>query len=466
MTPMGLSGSVVDRSLGIVLGLVVVVFAIFVLRRSAKLAISFWLFTICFVPVWIGVSLGASGKTVVPLASAAAVVVVVSLIPATRFRPGITDGLMILLVIMTVAALFTGNRTIALSFLVSLLTYFVVGYVLGRVIPERVEFTWIYGLIGVLFTIVAALAILEFFTAFNLFVQFKVNNLSFATWGGIQSRGGGLRAEGAFGHSIALGSCLALAIPITLASRFRFWIRAVMVLVMLCATALTFSRIAIIGAILGLAFSVLFLHGSMLARWRVALASIGAVAALALSPLVSTVFTNAGQEASGSAAYRRDLLSLVGQMNLIGVSDSVQRSADNQVYFDRFRSIDSQLILTGLSGGLLMLIAVIIALVVAVVLMLTGRASAPTIAIVAQIPAFATVALITQYAIFVWFVIGLAGATQLAPTRRSRRGLDRHAALSAPLAEDFPQPGAHLASIGNGTRSSACSSPPRRVLVR
>ena len=461
---MVLSGSVVYHSLVIVLGLVVVVYAIFVLRRSAKLAISFWLFTICFVPVWIGVGLGASGNTFVPLASAAGAVVIVSLLPATRFRPGIADALMILLVIMTVASLFTGNFTIALSFVVSLFTYFVVGYVLGRVIPARVEITWIYGFIGVLFTIVAVLAILESFTGFNLFVQLNVNNPSFATWGGIQSRGGGLRAEGAFGHSIALGSCLALAIPITLASRFRFRIRAVMVLVMLCATALTFSRIGIIGAILGVALSVLFLHGSMKAQWRVALASIGAVAALALSSLVSAVFTNAGQEASGSAAYRRDLLSLVSQMNLIGVSDSAQRSTDNQIYFGHFRSIDSQIILTGLSGGLLMLIAVVIALVVAVVLMLTGRASAPTIAIVAQIPAFATVALITQYAIFVWFVIGLAVATQLAPTRPSRRGFDRPAALPAPdwpealpapLAEDFPALGAHPASVGNGTRSSA-----------
>lgn len=58
-----LSGSVVDRSLMIVLGLVVVAFAIFVLRRCAKLAISFWLLCICFVPVWIGVSLGVSGNT-------------------------------------------------------------------------------------------------------------------------------------------------------------------------------------------------------------------------------------------------------------------------------------------------------------------------------------------------------------------------------------------------------------------
>jgi hypothetical protein len=38
----------------------------------------------------------------------------------------------------------------------------------------------------------------------------------------------------------------------------------------------------------------------------------------------------------------------------------------------------------------------------------TRRASAPAIALVAQIPALATVALITQYSTMVWFVAGLA----------------------------------------------------------
>lgn len=427
---MVLSGSVVDRSLVTVLGAVVVLLVYVILRRSPKLAISFWLFMICFVPVWIGVGLGASGAFYVPMASGAAAVVAASLIPASKFRPGITDALMVVLVLLTIAALFTGNKTIALSFVVSLATYFVVGYVLGRVIPARVEITWIYGVIAVMFSIVAVLAIIEFLSGFNVFVQIRAGNLAFATWGSIQERGGVLRAEGAFGHSIALGSSLALAIPLTLASAFRFWMRAGMILVMLLATALTFSRIGVVGALLGLVLSILFLRGSLSVRMRAALASVGAVAVLALYPLVSNVFTNAGAEADGSAAYRDDLLTLIDRMNVIGVADSVRRSADDQVYFGNFRSIDSQLILTGLSAGVLVLSAVIIALIIAILLVLTGRASAATIAVVAQIPALMTTALITQYAIFLWFVVGLAVATQLSPSRRPGHTFERHPAAS------------------------------------
>jgi hypothetical protein len=42
----------------------------------------------------------------------------------------------------------------------------------------------------------------------------------------------------------------------------------------------------------------------------------------------------------------------------------------------------------------------------------TGRATAPTVAVVAQIPALATVALITQYSTLLWFVAGLAVFSQ------------------------------------------------------
>ena len=54
-------------------------------------------------------------------------------------------------------------------------------------------------------------------------------------------------------------------------------------------------------------------------------------------------------------------------------------------------------------------------------LVLRGKATAATIAVVAQIPAFATVALITQYAIFAWFVIGVAATSQLMAPARGRR---------------------------------------------
>ncbi|MET4780337.1 hypothetical protein [Glaciihabitans sp. UYNi722] len=416
---MNFSGAIIDRSLLLLLAALIAILAYVVLRRSAKLAVTVWVLTICFVPVWIGVGIGFSGSLFLPLASVTAVLVVAALLPAARLRIDLADGLVLLLLVVSVAALLTGNRPIALDFLATFAIYYLVGYLLGRLAPSRVDVEWIYGVIAVVFTIVALLGIVEFLSGVNFFVEWKSNNSLFTAWSSIQERGGFKRAEGAFGHSIAFGASLALAIPLTLASRFRFWIRGSMVLVMLTATALTFSRIGIVGALLGLVLSVLFLRDAMSVRMRVVAIIVGTVAVLSFSPLVGVVFTGAGDEATISASYRGDLISLVPDMNVIGVSDIAHRGPGGQIYFGDFQSIDSQLVLTGLSSGLLIVIAVLIALIAAIALVLTRRASAPTIAVVAQIPAFATAAMITQYAILVWFVIGLAVATQIAARKHT-----------------------------------------------
>ena len=188
---------------------------------------------------------------------------------------------------------------------------------------------------------------------------------------------------------------------------------------MLLATVLTFSRIGMIGALLGLVLSIVFMRDAISRRSRIVLTTCVAIVSAVLFPLVSTVFDDAGSEASGSAAYRSDLLSLLGSMNLVGVADSAEKDSTGQVYFGNFRSIDSQLILSGLSSGLIALVIIVIALAVGIVLVFMRRATPPTIAIVAQIPAFATVALITQYSVFVWFAIGLAASTQLAHRGRT-----------------------------------------------
>ena len=448
MTLQAISGPLADRTLTIALGIAGIGLAFVLLRRSAKWAMGIWLAVICLIPVWIGFELGVSGNLYVPIASGVALVVIATLIPGGRLRFTLADGLVLLLVLVSAIATAVGNGAVALSFLVSLTIYFVVGYVLGRVAPHRVDLRWIYGAVGVIFTVVAVLAIIEFFSGFNLFVQLRANNSQYALWGGLQRRGGVLRAEGAFGHSIALGCSLAVAIPLTIASRLPFWLRMPMILVMLGATALTFSRVGILGALLGLVLSILFLRDApnsrtpsektLTRRMRTFLAAAGTLVVLALSPIVGGVLTTAGTEATGSAAYRGDLLSLVGQMKLIGVANSARRSSDGQVYFGNFRSIDSQLILTGLSGGGIILVAIVIALAVAILLVLTGKGTAATIAVVAQIPAFATVALITQYSIFVWFIIGLAVTSQLTPGAKDFVEFTHHrvlhkAALQAPV---------------------------------
>lgn len=431
-----MSGPDTDHLVITALGLVVAIAAYVVLRRSPKLAVAVAVIALCFIPVWIGVNLGFSGNVFSPISAVLVGVAAVSLLPISNYRLSGVDLVVLFLGTLVVFSLFAGNLTVALAFVLTALTYFVSGFLLGRFAPARVGLDWIYGLVAVAFSVVAAFAIIEFVTGWNPFVGLTANNSLFAQWGPLQERGGIVRAEGAFGHSIALGSSLAIAIPLTIASKFPGVVRIFMVLLMLGATVLTFSRTAIIGAGLGLLLCVLFLPGLASLRTRIALAATAVLAAIALLPLVFTVFDDAGTEASGSAAYRLDLIALVAHMNVVGLSDVVRRSPTGELYFDNFQSIDSQLILTGITSGFLAVGVVVLALVYAIVLVVTGRAQATTIAIVAQIPALATVALITQYSTVLWFAVGLtaadfaARATAAAKTARSTALISPHQGLT------------------------------------
>ncbi|MFE4950625.1 hypothetical protein ACFQ9V_11030 [Leifsonia sp. NPDC056665] len=410
-----LNAPALDKTLVICVGVAVAVLGFVVLRRYPKLAVVAWILSICFVPIWLGFGIGFNGNYYIPPATAAALLVVVALLPTPRFRLSWLDGLMTLVVVCAACSLFTGNAGIAFSSVILVVTYFLAGYAVGRIAPLRVDPLWVHGAIAVCFTGVALLTIVEGLTHFNPFVLIKANNSLYAAWGSIQSRGGVPRAEGAFGHSIALGASLALAIPITLASPFRLWMRIGMSFLMLLATVFTYSRIGMICAVLGVLLSVLFMRDAISRRARIAIVAIVAIAGAVLFPAIITVFDDAGAEATDSANYRGDLLSLFGTMNPIGVATSAEKNSAGVLYFGNFHSIDSQLILTGLTNGLIVLAAVVVALLLGILLVLRGKATAATIALVAQIPALATVALITQYSIFVWFVVGLAATTQLAP---------------------------------------------------
>jgi hypothetical protein len=432
-----MSGPELDRTIVMALGLVVAIAAYLLLRRSAKLAISVAIIALCFVPVWIGVNLGFNGNLYLPLGAVVVGVAALSLLPVTDYRLSGIDLVVIFLATLVVFSLFAGNLSVALAFVLTALTYFVSGFLLGRLAPGAAPLEWVYGLIAVVFTAVAVLAIVEYLTGWNPFVGLVVGNSLFAQWGPIQERGGILRAEGAFGHSIALGSSLALAIPLAIGSKFPGVVRLLMVVVMLVATVLTFSRTSIIGAGLSIILCLLFLPGLASIRARIVMIVTAVVATLAVLPLVLSVFTDAGDEASGSAQYRVDLISLIARMNLVGTSAAVRRAPTGELYFDNFQSIDSQLILTGITAGFLAVIVVVLALFYAVVLVVTGRARVSTIAIVAQIPALATVALITQYSTVLWLVIGLTAADFAARTSAAKAAQLKPEATAGALRHDF-----------------------------
>jgi hypothetical protein len=295
---------------------------------------------------------------------------------------------------------------------------------------SRVDINWVYGALATAAVVAAVLAILEFISGVNLFVGFAMPNSQYQTWSELQLRGGLLRVEGSFGHSIALGSSLAIASVFVAATKWPSWMRLTSLVIVLTAAGMTLSRIGLVGIIL-----TLLLAAALLGRWltrtlRIALVALLTVVAGIGIPLMWDVFTSAGDEAVGSAAYRTDLTSLVTDFSLLGISPSWAVSPTGDTYFGSFQSIDNQLILTGLRFGLLPVGLLVLALVICLITVLRGRSTPASIAVVAQIPAFVSVALITQYAEFVWFTAGLAVAsyslsTMHRPTERDGGDFER-----------------------------------------
>lgn len=403
-----LGGLLTTGALGVVAVLVLALF-----RRHPRVAFAAWLAALGAVPVWVGVSLVIDLEPHVP-ATLAALAALLLAAPAGREVTGIrltvVDGV-VALVVLAGAVAFTGGGT-SFSDTFVLCVQWLGAYLLGRLIAYRVGLPWVYGAVAVAFTAVALLALLEFLTGWNPFVTLPGSGSLHDAWSPIQLRGGQARAEGAFGHSIALGTSLALALPLTLAAPFRAWVRMAMAVALISAAAVTFSRAGLATAAFGVVLTVVFLRTGLSRRVRALVSAGVVVAAVGFASLVSDVFDAAGDEATGSAGYRWLLLDLVPHMRPLGLSEVTYWSPTGQRYYGPFRSIDNALVLLGLNYGWAPLALVLALLLLAVGCVLTGRATAPTVALVAQIPAFVSVALITQYATFTWFVAGLAVCSQ------------------------------------------------------
>ncbi|WP_370894335.1 hypothetical protein [Janibacter sp. GXQ6167] len=378
--------------------------AIVVLRRWPRLGLIGYILVIAFIPIWVVVPLIVQW----PLIAAVGIVVIGGILATRRTALWATpiDFLMVALVLVSIAPFAVGAQTIPPVF--AALATWLGAYLVGRLGTPIVGYGWICDVIAVVFTIVAALAIIEFVTGWHGLSSWGPSNSARVVWGTIQERGGLARVEGAFGHSIALGSALAMTAVLTLTSRFAASVRIPMIAVQVIAVGLTFSRTALICAVLGLVIAVVSLEGlSRRIRGVLVVALVGA-AAIAL-PLLQDVFERA-DEAAGSAAYRGRLLDLLPEIALFGTSGAVQYAPDGTVYFGTFQSIDSQLVLFGVAYGWMTLGLVLLLLLLAVGGTIAGRGSSASIAVVAQIPALMTVALITQYEYLFWFVVGVAAA--------------------------------------------------------
>ncbi|MCD9155443.1 hypothetical protein [Aeromicrobium duanguangcaii] len=396
------------------LGLVLLV------QKAPRAAIVAFLLVIAFVPTWIELPLGFIRPT---LASAVAGLTVIGLAARRpRMEWGLPDLLAGFLVVAAAGPMLFGFLTLN-SFL-GVFVIWCTAFVAGRLALLAVDPGWLYAAIAVIFGVVALLAVVEFQTGWHALASWGPQNGAWATWAPIQERSGLSRAEGAFGHSIALGNSLAMAAVLTLDADLSRRLRLGLIALMVAGIAVTLSRGALVSLFVGLILAVVMLSRPRVKQLRAGLAAALVVAVVAGAPFVLGVFSEAGDEASTSAEYRGDLVRLVSSIELVGRSSAIQESATGTASVGGFQSIDNQFLVFGLSYGWLTVGLVTCLFALGAVALVSGRGSVPTAALVAQVPALLTVALITQYAVFVWFVFGLACAAEQ---------LRRHESVAEPV---------------------------------
>jgi hypothetical protein len=408
----------------LLLAVAAAVVAWFVARRAPRLVVAGWA-AVCFlVPIWVGVQAGIYWS-----ALTAVTVVALAAWSSSDFTFSYVDLLVVGFGLLVLAAYVVGGSTWGHVLIV--LVGWLVPYAWGRVVLARIDRGWLYSCIAVAATAAAVLGIIEFATGFNSFVGIVMPNGAWRTWGGLQPRGGFVRAEGAFGHAIAFASALAMSSVFVIVTRWPVWVRLACLSVIVAAVGMTFSRIGMVTLAITLVLAVLLLGRWITRTMRVGIIALLAAAAAFAAPLLGDVFTAAGEEAVASAEYRSDLALLLGDMQALGITASWTVLPTGETYYGSFQSIDSELVLTGLRFGTVPLIVLAIALITCVVGLLRGRATPAAVAVAAQIPAFATVALITQYGYLVWFLAGVAvasykleGADSISPPDRERSSID------------------------------------------
>ena len=397
------AGRVDDLAVMLVLLALAALFAVLV-RTRPQLGLVAYVASIGLVPIWIGVQVGMF----VGAATAVGIGVLVALLPGSRIRWTVWDGVLGFALAVVVVSWVGGYAGLGDAYATT--TGWLVPYLVGRVLVARLGSRAVAVCITLVFLVVAALVVVEVVTGDNLFVRLAMGNPLYAQWSGIRMRGGLPRAEGAFGHAIPLGASLALVVPFVWSSRLPAWLRTITFVLVGVAAVVTYSRIGMLSTALALVLCVVGLGAWATRAFRAWTAVALVVGAALATPTAMAVFAEAGDEAAGSAAYRADLWSLLPSVGVLGRSTAAYSDASGTGGWGSFQSIDNAVLMTALSYGGFVAGLLVLLGVAALVGFVRGPRTPGLTAVVAILPSLTSVAFITQFSTFFWFVAGVAVA--------------------------------------------------------
>lgn len=406
-----------------------------VLHGRPRLALVLWFLCLTMIPVWVSVDF----VTNFPLYCLIALLVMAATAANSNVKWTSFDALFIVFFLVALAAVVLGGSSWAMW--AQIVIRWGIPFFAARVLVAAVGRRYFVDVFAIVFGAVGVLAILEYLTSWHPFINWTFGSAEFEIWREIQVRSGADRSEWAFGHSIALGGSLAVAIPFILGSSYRPTAKAALLIGVFGGIATTGSRSALIAGIFTLTICLVYLLKGRFARAAliiVALVSTFLVTPL-LEPLLRLWAVGSSNEERWSFEHRSFLYtSFMSKIQLFGqsVTGSLLRGVDF--------STDSAVLRLGLEFGWIVLLGAILPLLCSLLRVIFGRASLPELALVGQIPLFATVALITQYESVVF--VAAAAAIHMAVVERTSAAKD-------PVSRDqiiakkvglIPEPEVHL----------------------
>ena len=402
---------------GLALGIATLLWAIGFSRPKSALVV--WVLVVCLVPCWFGVAFAGLGylqpASLLGLPIIAGLLLRRSAVVKFHLADWLVIGYLLALAFATQWG--TPSSELKAGFVLFGASY-LIGRTIGIVAPERTG-----KIIAMVAVGLSLFAIMESLTGFHPFKDLNTSSpLGF--WAHIQVRGGRDRSEATFGHAIALGSFLALAAPFVLA-HLR-WRRLGFVIIALGVLA-TLSRGSMLA--LGLVVTLTFMPrlGLPALAWRKGGTTLllGALT-LVLYPITEGVALQSSAELDSTANYRSSLLSLIHLAHPFGLAEGTQyrESIHTFIFGGYFGSIDNAPLALALTQGWLPLLPLLVGVAGAVFVYLRGQAGPAHIALLGQIPALITVALITQWGPLVWLIAGWAVSEAATMRRAATRGMD------------------------------------------
>jgi hypothetical protein len=361
-----------------------------------------WLAVLILIPDWTPLPVGLK-----PVSAIGVVVLIGILVSRRRERIRITwpdFALAAAVITIGILTFLDGYPIVLLSNLAAVLG---VSYWLGRAAPDAARRAYLWAMV-----IVSIWGIFEFATRLHVFSQWALSTTHH--WDLIQTRSGVDRSEAAFGHAIAYGASIAMAIPFARELPRR---AGLVQLILLAGVFASVSRGPMLTAALALGLAVIF---STKGRAR-AISIIGLVLAMiAILAVFQLLYGSEDSDETQQSGDQRTIQLLATLPNVQWFGATGLSFEDGRVQTLGTDIIDNTFLRLAINFGWVLAALILAPLIFALFRLLRGEYTASSLALIGQIPVLLVTSLITQWQAALFFVAGMAVA-DLTALRYSKR---------------------------------------------